>query len=214
MNKNFNLTLFEKLPVVGILRGMKPEKILKIAELYLKAGYSTLEITMNTAGASEIITELAQKFPELNLGAGTVCNMADLDKALSAGASFVVTPIVDTTIIKSCVNQNIAVFPGALTPTEIYQAWNAGATAVKLFPASKFGPAYLKEVLAPLNHIKILPTGGISADNVASYLTAGAYGLGVGSGLFVKECIIDENYDKLFQAFMTFKKCVEEFQKS
>ena len=212
MNAKFKRSAFEALPVVGILRGMQADIMLKIAELYFKSGYTTLEITMNTAGATDTIHSLVKAFPAMNIGAGTVCTKTDLTAALDAGASFIVTPIVDVEIIKTCVTNSLPVFPGALTPTEIYQAWSAGATAVKLFPASQFGPSYLREVLAPLNQIKILPTGGISADNVVEYLQSGAYGLGVGSGLFVKEFIAKKDFNSLEKGFQRFKNQIREFR--
>ena len=191
MNKqgDFSWKLFNKAPVVGILRGQPLDLILWIANVYEKAGLSTLEVTMNTPGATKIIAALRNQFPNLNIGAGTVCAPKDLDLALSAGAQFIVTPILDLKVIQTCAENNIPVFPGAFTPTEIYQAWSAGADAVKVFPATQLGTRYIKDIIGPLNKIKLLPTGGVTAENLASFLKAGAIGAGMGSALLKPELI-------------------------
>ena len=207
----FSWVKFYKNPLVGILRGYSPETIDKIAKVYLKSGFYTLEITMNTDGVGEIIKTLRADYPDLNIGAGTVCNLADFEKALEASAQFIVTPILDPEVIKECVTRNIPIFPGAFTPTEIYKAWSLGASAVKVFPATQLGPKYIKDVLAPLNKIKLLPTGGVSKDNVQEFFKAGAVGAGVGSTLFHKEYIQTGNYDALGEHFLQFKDKIESF---
>ena len=188
MPSDFELA-FEKTPVVAILRRYDTDTVLWIAEAYQEAGFTCLEITMNTDGAPEIISSLRSKFPDLKIGAGTVCDRKDLEKAIEAGAQFIVTPILDEQVIKHCVTLALPIFPGAYTPTEIYKAWAWGATAVKVFPASQLGVAYIKDVLAPLNHLKLLPTGGVSKENIAAYFKAGAKGVGMGSSLLPKELI-------------------------
>src|SRR5690606_18081736 len=103
--------------------------------------------------------------------------------ALDAGAQFVVTPITDEEVISACVERDIPIFPGAYTPTEIYKAWSLGASMVKVFPASKLGPDYIKEVLAPLQQIHLMPTGGVGLENMEAFYKAGAKGFGIGSQL-------------------------------
>lgn len=205
INNTFDKKGFEKLPIIGILRGISQEKTLKIAESYFKAGFNTLEVTMNTQNVVEIITALRTTFPNMNIGAGTVCNMEDLNQALDAGSKFIVTPIIDDRVIKHCVTQSIPVFPGAYTPTEIYRAWSMGADAVKVFPASQLGIGYIKDVLAPLNDIKLIPTGGVNNDNASAYLKAGAYGLGMGSSLFNKALIENNDFNGLFEHLVQLK---------
>ena len=115
--------------------------------------------------------------------------------------SFIVTPVINEEVIQSCVSQGIPIFPGAFTPTEIYKAWSLGASAVKVFPATQLGVTYIKDVSAPLNDIKLLPTGGVSKTNIKSFFEAGAYGVGMGSSLFDKQLISDQNYTALKEHF-------------
>lgn len=198
MNSSFSWEAFEKIPVVGILRNMPPQHMQKLFAVYLDAGLSTLEITMNSAGATETISSLVETFGNrLNIGAGTVCTLQDLDQALDAGAQFIVTPVLKKSIIKACVKHKVPVFPGAYTPTEIYRAWELGASMVKVFPAGQLGTGYIKEVLAPLDHIKLLPTGGINQQNFSEFLQAGASGLGMGSHLVPRSMVEKEQWDEL-----------------
>src|SRR5690554_3357104 len=167
MSQSFSWTLFERLPLIGILRNFPVLQMEKMAGCYEEAGLTTLEITMNSEGAEESITNLLKTFSgRLNTGAGTVCNLDDLDRALECGAEFIVMPIVEENVIRKCVERNIPVFPGAYTPSEVYRAWVLGAAMVKVFPANQLGPGYIKDLLAPLNAIKLLPTGGISLKNM------------------------------------------------
>ena len=209
MSQSFKASAFEKIPVVGILRGTSVEESHFIASTYQQQGFYTLEVTMNTPMVEEIIITLSEEYPELCIGAGTVCSVSDLDKAIAAGARFIVTPILNDAVIRACVEANIAVFPGAYTPTEIYQAWQLGATAVKVFPATQLGPSYLKNVLAPLNSLKLIPTGGVSLDNMKSYFRAGAYGVGMGSSLLQKQYISDKDSEGLGQHFLTIKEEIQ-----
>lgn len=184
------------------MRNMAGQHLDKLVEIYAASGLTTLEVTMNTPGAPDIIAGLVQRFGhQLNIGAGTVCSPEDLDLALTAGAQFIVTPILEPDVIRTCVRDNIPVFPGAFSPTEIHQAWKLGAPLVKVFPAGKLGPGYIKEVLAPLNHIGLLPTGGIGITDFADYLRAGARGVGIGSGLFPQHLVQGDRWDE-YQDFL------------
>lgn len=185
----FSWKKFYETPVVGIFRGFSIEKIQQIIPVYIESGFHTVEVTMNSPESKKSITMLASKYPNLNVGAGTVCSMNDLNDALNAGAQFIVTPIVNVEIINHCVVQKIPIFPGAYTPTEIYQAWNLGASAVKVFPATQLGVNYIKDILGPLNHIKLLPTGGVHQNNITQFMDAGCIGVGMGSSLFDEKLI-------------------------
>lgn len=201
----FSRELFLKAPLVGIIRGLCAKTVSQILPLYREAGLTTIEITMNTPGAEAIIRDARKHQPEgLNIGAGTVCTRDDLDKALAAGAQFIVTPIIDKKVIKACVKQGVPVFPGAFTPSEIYKAWTLGATMVKVYPATSLGPAYIKDLKAPLPQLRLLPTGGIGLNNMVAYLRAGADGLGVGSELFDKTLIQQKNWPGLQAHFQKF----------
>ena len=213
MSTAFSWDAFYDVPVVGIMRNIPQHQVHKIVTLYATSGMTTLEITMNSPGAAELITSLSEEFSgELNIGAGTVCTTEDLDIALEAGAQFIVTPILDKAIIKTCVKANIPVFPGAYTPTEIFKAWQWGASLVKVFPASKLGPEYIKEVLAPLNQVKLLPTGGVSLQNFSQFLKAGATGLGIGSHLFPQQLLANNQWAELGKLYAEFVSSVKEFQ--
>lgn len=208
-NSGFSWELFDAAPVVGIVRGIPLEKVLKIAEVYVESGLTTIEITMNTEGATEIITALRKRFPQLNVGAGTVCSLLDLTNAVNAGAQFIVTPIIDAEVIEKSVELNIPIFPGAYTPTEIYNAWKLGASAVKIFPATQLGTQYIKDIAAPLNKIKLLPTGGVSVSNINSFFQSGAIGVGMGSSLFDKKMVDEENFEGLKKHFITIKNQIK-----
>ena len=213
INTSFSWELYNKAPIVGIVRGLPTEMVKKIVEAYLAAGLHTIEITMNTKGVSEIIEYLTTEYPNLNVGAGTVCNMDDLNKALCAGSQFIVTPIINEEVIKACVSKGIPVFPGAYSPTEIYRAWALGASAVKIFPATQLGTQYVKDVLAPLNSIKLLPTGGVSKENIKAFFEAGAVGVGMGSSLLNKKCIQENDFIGLKNHFISIKNEIKDFVK-
>jgi 2-dehydro-3-deoxyphosphogluconate aldolase/(4S)-4-hydroxy-2-oxoglutarate aldolase len=210
---NFSWELYDRAPVIGILRGIAMEEVMKIAQVYLEAGFYTLEVTLNTPDAEQIISRLRADFPELNAGAGTVCSMPDLDRALVAGAQFVVTPVINEEVIKSAVRQKIPVFPGGFTPTEIYRAWELGASAVKVFPATQMGVSYIKDLRGPLNQIKLLPTGGVSMSNIKSFFQAGAVGVGMGSSLFPKDLIQGQDLQALSAHLKAIKTEITSYTK-
>ena len=198
---------FLRTPIVGILRNIPIEDVIQIFPLYEEAGLTTVEITMDSPNAAGIIRyALDQYGDKLNIGAGTVCNLSDLNNAIDAGAQFIVTPIIDEQIINACVRGQLPIFPGAYTPSEIYRAWTLGATMVKVFPAATLGPTYIRELRGPLKQIKLLPTGGISLDNCLEFLEAGAEGLGIGGQLFDTKIIADRNWKGLTEHFEMFVK--------
>lgn len=183
----FSHQALREVPVIGIMRGFESEQMIDLAHFYFEAGFTTLEVTMNTPSATETIQKLVREFPDRNLGAGTVISMEDLEAALEAGASFIVTPVLVESVIRACVERSIPILPGALTPTEINQAWTWGATAVKIFPATLGGLSYIRQVRAALDQIEMVPTGGVAIDNVQDFLKSGVFAVGVGSGLFPRD---------------------------
>jgi 2-dehydro-3-deoxyphosphogluconate aldolase/(4S)-4-hydroxy-2-oxoglutarate aldolase len=213
MNKTFSFDLFDKMPVVGIMRKIPEEYIETIAKNYFESGLTCLEITMNSPNAEKHIANLVGLYgDDLNIGAGTVCSMHDLEKAIKSKAQFIVTPIINEQVVKACVMEKIPIFPGAYTPSEIYRAWELGASMIKLFPAADLRPGYIKEILAPLNFVKLIPTGGIGLNNFTNYLADGAKGVGIGSGLFPKDLIKDENGEALNAIFIQFVKKYNDFK--
>jgi 2-dehydro-3-deoxyphosphogluconate aldolase / (4S)-4-hydroxy-2-oxoglutarate aldolase len=213
VNKNiFSLQKFLTLPVIGIIRGLTIDETIGILPYYIKAGFTTVEITMNTPNAEQIIRLITAEYNGvLNIGAGTVCNDKELDLAVQAGAQFIVMPIVNESVIKSCVKQKIPVFPGAYTATEIFQAWSLGAEMVKVFPATSLGPEYIKDIRGPLSQIKLVPVGGINIDNCLDYMKAGATGLGIGSQLFDIKKIREKNWEELSNKLALFANKMKQY---
>ena len=197
MKNEFKADKFDEMPVIGILRNVPLPEIEAILPFYIKAGFTNLEVTMNSNGAEETIRHLSENYLSLNIGAGTVCDKNDLKRAVKAGASFIVTPVVDEKVIKKCVKWGIPIFPGAFSPLEIYSASKYGATGVKVFPANHLGPSYIKDVLAPFQHLKLYPTGGVNLENISAYFKAGAKGLGMGGTLFLASLLETKEYENL-----------------
>lgn len=197
MKNEFKADKFDEMPVIGILRNVPLPDIEAILPFYIKAGFTNLEVTMNSNGAEEMILYLSENYPSLNIGAGTVCDKNDLKRAVKAGASFIVTPVVDEKVIIKCVKWEIPIFPGAFSPLEIYTASKYGATGVKVFPANHLGPSYIKDVLAPFQHLKLYPTGGVNLENISAYFKAGAKGLGMGGTLFLASLLETKDYENL-----------------
>lgn len=202
---------FREMPVVGIARNISTGSLQQLLPLYEEAGFKNIEITMNSADAEFQIQEMQTEFGQnLNIGAGTVCTMDDLEKALKAGARFIVTPIVNEELIHACYKSGIPVFPGAFTATEIFKAWQAGADIVKLFPFSSLQPAYLKDISGPFPNIKLMPTGGVGIHNCHEVFKAGAAAIGVGGQLFDKKMITQKDWNGLSTHFKAFAGKVSE----
>lgn len=190
---------------MGIMRNISSEDIQPIAAQYLAAGLATLEVTFNSPNVEAQIATLVSEYgSQLNIGAGTVCSMEELERALDVGAQFIVTPILNPSVVKTCAEANIPIFPGAFSPTEIYEAWTLGADMVKVFPADALGPDYIKNVKGPLDNIKVLATGGIDITNIESYRAVGVQGFGMGSELFNKDLIRLKDWEGLKNHFSRF----------
>lgn len=189
---------FEKLPVLGILRGIKQDIIELLIQEVISSGLKTIEITMNTKDASELIRKtinIAQG--RLVVGAGTVLSINSLKSALDAGASFIVTPVLIEDVLEYCVKNNIPCFPGALTPLEIYNAWQRGAAMVKVFPAKFFGPEYFKEIKGPFEDIKLLACSGVTPENIKDYFLNGADAVSFGASVFKKEWLDKKDFKSI-----------------
>lgn len=170
--------------ILPVLRAENEDQALRLADALLSGGVTALEITMTIPGAPALLRRLSQEHPELLLGMGTVLDADTGRLCIQQGAQFIISPALDRETIDLCVASQIAVIPGVLTPSEIAAALRAGVAAVKLFPASAVGgPAYLRALRAPLPHVQIIPTGGVSLANAEEFLAAGAIALGVGADL-------------------------------
>ena len=193
-----DLDRFKKLPLMGILRGVAKIDIVPLVETVVDAGLETLEVTMNTPGAPELIKETSRiAAGRLMVGAGTVLSKEGFDAAFDAGASFIVTPVYIDEVVNACREKNIPFFPGALTPTEVYKAHQAGAAMVKVFPAGRFSPKYFKELKGPLGDIKLMAVGGVRNENIKEYFDSGADAVAFGASVFQKHLIEYLNLDSL-----------------
>lgn len=204
-DSQFNLSLFQKEPVMGILRGVTEDSLDGVLETAISAGLKFLEITWNTPRADFLLYKAVQKYSDqISLGAGTIRSVEDAQKALDSGARFLVSPGLNENVAAYCRDKNIAYFPGALTPTEIENAWNLGAVMVKVFPSSQFGPEYFKLVKGPLQDVKLMAVGGVGAGNVLQYLQSGADAVALGGSIFSVKRM--ENKE-----FLAIRKDIEEF---
>ena len=190
--------------IIAIIRGFQPDICLRLAEAYAEGGIGLVEVTFNqrdpsswkdTAAAIKAIQERFRG--TLHVGAGTVLTEEQLSIMEAAGGEYMITPNVKPELIRECVRRGLVAMPGALTPSEAVDAWEAGASFVKIFPAGSLGPGYVKALLAPLAHIPMLAVGGISADNVADFIKAGCVGAGVGGNLSNKEWIAAGEWSKI-----------------
>ena len=185
MSKAEILDRIRALGLIPIVRTASADEARRAADAILAAGVDVLEITLTVPGALGVIEDLARRHAALILGAGTVLDAGEARAAIAAGARFVVSPGTDPATVALCRPQGVAVFPGALTPTEVIAAWRAGADMVKIFPANAVGGAsYLKALKGPLPHVELIPTGGVNAATAADFIRAGAAALGVGGELF------------------------------
>jgi 2-dehydro-3-deoxyphosphogluconate aldolase / (4S)-4-hydroxy-2-oxoglutarate aldolase len=195
--------------VVAILRADDASRAEAVVDVLLENGIRSLELTLTTKGALEVVERLAAVVPDgTDLGVGTVLTAEEVDRAVDAGARFVVSPSVDVAVIEAAARHGIASYPGAFTPTEIRTAWTAGASAVKLFPAGALGPGYLKAVRAPLPDIPLVPTGGVAIEAIDTWLDAGAVALGLGSPLIGDALAPDGDLDALAQRARTVAAAV------
>jgi 2-dehydro-3-deoxyphosphogluconate aldolase/(4S)-4-hydroxy-2-oxoglutarate aldolase len=192
----FNDTLFRSMPIVGILRFFPRDQVEHLVPAVVEGGLVNLEVTLNSPGAADLIRLTRDLLgPRGNVGAGTVTSMQGLDLALEAGASFIVTPVVLPEVIRACVERGVPVMPGAMTPTEIFTAWNLGASLVKVFPADQLGPGHLRAVKAPFPEIRLMPTGGVTVETLPAFRDAGSDAFGVGSPLFDPRQVAAGNWD-------------------
>ena len=171
--------------VIPVVRATSADEAMRAIDAIREGGISVLEITMTVPGAIAVIEEVSKRYGnEALVGAGTVLDPEIAEACISSGAQFIVSPALNLETIACCRRLDVAIMPGALTPTEVVQAWNAGADFVKVFPAGAVGGAsYLKALKAPLPQIELVPTGGVSLKTAADFIRAGAAALGVGADL-------------------------------
>src|SRR6266481_2743222 len=195
MNKTEVLRRIRDMGLIPVVRAESADQAMHAVAALMAGGLDVLEVTMTVPGAVEVIQALAEESGDKTLiGAGTFLDPETAQACIEAGARFIVSPALNEETIKLCRDQDVAIFPGALTPTEVVRAWQAGADAVKVFPAGAVGGAsYLKALKAPLPQIELIPTGGVSLKTAADFIKAGAMALGVGADLVDPQALRDRN---------------------
>jgi 2-dehydro-3-deoxyphosphogluconate aldolase / (4S)-4-hydroxy-2-oxoglutarate aldolase len=200
---------------VAVIRTDSAERALAIADAVIAGGFRAIEVTYSFAAAAEAIAMLDKaNESDLLIGAGTILIPEQAREAVEAGARFLVSPCVLPEVIDAARELEVAMLPGAFTPTEIYDAWSLGADIVKIFPAIRFGPEYLKAIRGPLPHIPIMPTSGVDASNVADWFRAGAVAVGAVSSVLDPDLIEKEDWDALTKRAREFIEAVRAARES
>lgn len=193
--------------VVAIMRASSSDQLLEAAEAVLNGGIQAIEVTMTTPGALDVVRQATAQFGQKVLfGAGSVLDPETTRAAILAGAQFIVCPTLDVRIIEMCNRYSIPAIPGAYTPTEILTAWEAGASVVKVFPASVGGPAYIKAVKAPLPQVRLAAVGGVTVENTAEFFRAGVVLVGVGSELVNQKLLDARNFSEITARARAFRE--------
>jgi 2-dehydro-3-deoxyphosphogluconate aldolase/(4S)-4-hydroxy-2-oxoglutarate aldolase len=192
------LKLVRQERVIAVIRSSDLRVGRKMAQAVAAGGIKLIEITANSDRAWELIELLRSELPDCSIGTGTVMSLADVRNARSCGAEYLFTPHVDLSLIQAATVAEIPIIPGALTPTEIITAWQAGATAVKVFPIQAVGGvSYLQVLQGPICHIPLIPTGGVTVTNAPDFLAAGAVAVGLAGSLFPQSEIISEDWQSI-----------------
>ncbi len=196
--------------IVAIIRADSSGQLLEVAGALLAGGVTAMEVTMTTPNALEVIAAVNAEFGErVLMGVGSVLDPETARAAILAGAEFVVTPVTKPEVIRLCNRYGKPIASGAFTPTECLLAHESGADFVKLFPADQVGPAYIKNLLAPLPMLQIIPTGGVTPETAGAFLKAGSVALGAGSALVSKELLASRDWGKLTQRAKDFVAAVQ-----
>ncbi|WP_273836388.1 bifunctional 4-hydroxy-2-oxoglutarate aldolase/2-dehydro-3-deoxy-phosphogluconate aldolase [Halococcus sp. PRR34] len=198
--------------VTAVLRGIDEEDIVPVAEAIHAGGVTAIEVTADAKRCTEMIAAVDRALADTDavVGAGTVMDAPAARNVIEAGAEFVLAPNLNEEVIRVCNRENVVCIPGVMTPTEADRAMAAGADILKLFPASTVGPDHIGAIQGPLGDVPVMPTGGVSADNVAEYFDAGAVAVGAGSALVDYDAIERENWDAVRESAAEFVAAVED----
>ena len=212
MKRDEVIRRIKEIGVVPVVRANSPEEAMAAVEAIKAGGVPILEITMTVPGAVKVIEKLADQFgDEIVLGAGTVLDAETARACILAGATFVVSPALNLGTIELCKRYAIPICPGALTPTEVVTAWQAGADFVKVFPCSAMGGAsYIKGLKAPLPQVDLIPTGGVNLNTAADFIKAGSSALGIGADLVDLKALREGNAQKITDAAKQFVQIVKD----
>jgi 2-dehydro-3-deoxyphosphogluconate aldolase / (4S)-4-hydroxy-2-oxoglutarate aldolase len=198
MQKQSTLSRVASTGIVAVIRAANGELLADVAEALLAGGVEVMEVTFTVPRAHQVIERVAERLGDrILLGAGTVLDTETARIAMLSGAEFIVSPTVNVDVIKLCRRYDKLVMPGALTPTEVLTAWEAGADIVKIFPSDLTGPAYLKALAGPLPQVRMMPTGGVNLQTAAEFLRAGAFALGIGGSLVDPQAVAAGDLTKI-----------------
>lgn len=215
MNKNDTLIRIQKLGLLAVIRGPTPELTLQMVEALVAGGVTGIEITYTTPQAAEVVRTLADEYGErIVLGMGTLTEMHQPQEATEAGAAFLVSPHCEAGLSGAMVDSNLAVMIGALSPTEVLQAFRYGADVVKIFPGSLAGPDYIKSLHGPFPQIPMMPTGGVDIDNIKDWFAAEAFAVGAGSQLCPNNWAKEGRFADITQRAREFCQAVDEARRS
>jgi 2-dehydro-3-deoxyphosphogluconate aldolase / (4S)-4-hydroxy-2-oxoglutarate aldolase len=210
MDKQSVLEKIKELGLVSVIRGPSADLTIKMVEALVEGGVLAIEITYSTPNAEDVVSILAKHFGNrIVLGMGTVTQPSQVKSALSAGANFLVSPVCEPVLVKAMTSSGAASMIGALTPTEVFSAFEAGADVVKIFPGSLAGPSYIKALHGPFPNIPMMPTGGVSADNVADWFAAGVVAVGAGSELCPPKLAQEGKFIEISERARNFVEAVE-----
>ena len=208
----FDLSSFQKEPVVGIIRGVAEENLSDVMSTVISAGLRFVEVTLNTPNALHLIQKASKIFSnQICIGAGTVVTLAEAQLAVNSGAQFIVSPTLNVEVAEFCRQKSLAYFPGALTPTEIEKAWNAGATMVKVFPASHMGPEYFRVIKGPFEKIRLMAVGGVGPKNISDYLSSGADAVALGGSILSPARMRNKEFSLIKKEIEVFLLAVRKF---
>jgi len=209
MEKQAVLELVKSLGVLAVIRGPSVELTIKMVGALVSGGVKGIEITYSTPNAEQVVAELDRTFgDEILLGMGTLIETSQAQSAMAAGAKFLVSPVCEPEVVKAMVASGLATMAGALTPTEVLQAYRLGADIVKIFPGSLGGPGYIKALKGPFPYIPMMPTGGVSAENVKDWFAAGVVAVGAGSELCPPQLAREGKFEEITHRAVEFMKVV------
>jgi 2-dehydro-3-deoxyphosphogluconate aldolase / (4S)-4-hydroxy-2-oxoglutarate aldolase len=210
MNKQAVLEKVKELGLLAVIRGPSPELTVQMVEALVNGGVKGIEITYSTPNAEEVVKKIAAKYGDsIVLGMGTLTRPEQAESAKAAGACFLVSPVCEPELVKAMVATGLLTMAGALTPTEVLQAYNLGTDVVKIFPGSLGGPAYVKALKGPFPYIPMMPTGGVNAGNAADWFAAGVVAVGAGSELCPPQLAKEGKFDEISKRSSEFVEVIK-----
>ncbi|MBI1247542.1 bifunctional 4-hydroxy-2-oxoglutarate aldolase/2-dehydro-3-deoxy-phosphogluconate aldolase [bacterium] len=213
MTREATVQRISEVGIVAVIRAENGEILADVTQALVDGGVTAIEVTFTVPKAHQVLEYVADRFgDQIQLGAGTVLDAETARIAILAGAQFIVSPIVDLPTIEISHRYDKAMMPGALTPTEVVRAWQAGADVVKIFPSDLTGPSYLKSLKGPLPQVRMMPTGGVNLETAEAFLKAGACALGVGGSLVEKSAIKNNDMDRIRELAGKYVEIVRRFR--